>query len=95
MVEQEKCSDVDVWTGIIVPLLKTRTQIEQREIFKDALGIPTKDIDRRQADRVGRIMMKLGWQRLRDRTNGDDRTIYRRPDEATRETKDGMEVMDW
>lgn len=77
-IEQEKRTDVDVWTAIIAPLLKTRSSISQWEIF-EALQIPKKDVDLRHAARVGRIMKKLKWEMKRDRSNGDDRVVFQNP----------------
>lgn len=74
--EQEKRTDVDVWTATISPMLKVRSSIAQDEIFQ-ALEIPKKDRDKRHADRVGRIMRKLGWKYHRDRTDGQDRVLFK------------------
>ena len=85
-VEQEKRTDVDVWTGVIAPAVKARVTITLLEVFKE-LGIPHKDASRLHADRVGRVMKKLGWETFRDRENGNDRLSFRNPnasDEALR-----------
>lgn len=75
-VEQERRGDVDVWAAVIAPLLKTRTSISQLDVLQ-ALDIPKKDADLRHTGRIGRIMMRLGWESVRDRSNGDDRMVYR------------------
>lgn len=77
--EQEKRIDVDVWTSKIVPLLDARKEISQWEIFEN-LGIFTKDASAVHAARVGRIMKRLGWSSYRDRKEGRDRTVYRKPE---------------
>lgn len=77
-VEQEKRTDVDVWTEVIAPLTKGTLVVSQHQVFQ-ALGIPTKDINQIHSARVGRIMKKLGWAMHRDRRDGEDRTVYRRP----------------
>jgi predicted P-loop ATPase len=77
-VEQERRTDVDIWTAVIAPLLQARTSITELEVF-EAIGIPKKDADIRHAARVGRVMKKLGWTRRRDRTNGNDRTVFENP----------------
>lgn len=78
MAEQEKRTDVDVWVDLIAPFLKTRTSVTQLDIFEH-LGIPKKDADYRHAGRVGRIMKKLGWISERDRRDGEDRTVFKKP----------------
>lgn len=77
-VEQEKRTDVDVWTDMIVPLVKDQSTVLQVDIFTH-LGIPRKDADWRHAGRVGRIMKKLGWVVTRDRKAGEDRVMFRKP----------------
>jgi predicted P-loop ATPase len=76
--EQEKRTDVDVWVDLIVPFLVARQSVTQNEIFKE-LGILAKDADYRHATRVGRIMKKLGWTVGRERSRGEDRTVFRNP----------------
>lgn len=90
--EQEKRTDVDVWVDHIAPMLKTRTSVTQWEVFEH-LGIPKKDADQRHAARVGRVMKKLGWVAERDRSDGEDRTVYKscKPDLMTY----ADEKMDW
>jgi predicted P-loop ATPase len=66
-VEQEKRTDVDVWTDLIAPMVRGQTSISQVDIFA-SLGIPKKDADWRHAARVGRIMKKLEWTSVRDRS---------------------------
>lgn len=78
MAEQEKRTDVDVWTAIIAPMLLTRTSITQWEVF-DALHIAKKDAGWQHSARVGRIMKKLRWLASRDRKNGEDRVVYSAP----------------
>lgn len=87
-VEQERRTDVDVWVDIITPALKSRRSIAQGEIFS-LLGIQSRDADWRHAGRVGRIMKKLGWTAGRDRRDGQDRAVFKAPD-------DGQEAFgDW
>jgi predicted P-loop ATPase len=81
-VEQERRTDVDVWLGIIAPFVRASASVSQLEIFRQ-LGIPTKDVDYRHAGRVGRIMKKLGWASARDRSNGEDQTIFIAPQRDT------------
>lgn len=76
--QQEKRTDVDIWTGLIAPAVKDRVTISTLEIFKE-LGIPNKDASRLHAERVGRIMKKLGWETYRDRVDGNDRIAFRNP----------------
>lgn len=91
-VEQEKRTDVDVWTGIVAAMLKTRTSIAQDEIFQ-ALDIPKKDRDIRHGSRVGRIMKKLGWVYHRDRKDGQDRVVFKSMNVLPLETDDSD--MEW
>jgi len=79
--EQEKRTDVDVWVDMIVPMLRTRVNISQTEIFGH-LGIASKDADWRHSHRVGRIMKKLGWTSRRDRTGGEDKVVFDNPEAA-------------
>ncbi len=76
--EQEKRTDVDTWVDIIAPFLKTRLEVSQLELFKE-LSIPPKDQDKRQADRIGRIMKKLGWTARRNVAAGEVRTMFLHP----------------
>lgn len=77
--EQEKRTDIDVWADVISPFLKNKDAVAQTDVLYH-LGIPTKDADIRHAARIGRIMKKLGWSRHRERTNGEDRTMFRSPE---------------
>lgn len=78
-VEQEKRTDVDVWTEVIAEELRGKWRITQADLLK-ALGIPNLHADYRHAGRIGRIMKALGWESERDRSNGNDRVIFRNPD---------------
>lgn len=80
-LEQEKRTDVDVWTDKIGPLIKGQSTIAQIDIFSH-LGIPMKDADYRHAGRVGRIMKKLGWTVGRDRRDNEDRVTFYAPDRS-------------
>ncbi|MBA8904899.1 VapE domain-containing protein [Aminobacter ciceronei] len=88
--EQAKRTDVDVWTDAIADLAKTRTAVYQNEILKD-LGIPLKDANDRHAARIGRVMKKLGWEMVRDRTAGEDRVKFVQPSLIVPE----QETLDW
>lgn len=76
--EQEKRTDIDVWTSIITDMLKTRLSVTQWDVF-EALGLQKKDTDYRHSARVGRIMKKVGWTMHRDRANGEDRIVFKNP----------------
>jgi len=85
-VEQEKRTDVDVWTDKIAHTVKGQSSIAQLDILS-ALGIPMKDADWRHTGRVGRIMKKLGWTVGRDRKNNEDRVTFYAPDRSAGETE--------
>ncbi|MBA7486622.1 hypothetical protein ES707_22183 [subsurface metagenome] len=85
-VEQEKRTDVDVWTDKIAHTVKGQSSIAQLDILS-ALGIPMKDADWRHTGRVGRIMKKLGWTVGRDRKNNEDRVTFYAPDRSGGETE--------
>lgn len=76
--EQDKRIDVDAWTSLIAPALRTRTEIAQWDIF-ELVGLAKKDVDTRHSARVGRIMKRLGWDAVRDRADGEDRIVYQGP----------------
>ena len=76
--EQEKRTDVDAWTDLIAPFVRTRQTVTQVEILKE-IGVPPKDIDYRHSGRVQRIMRKLGWTSYRDRSGGRDETAFANP----------------
>lgn len=91
--EQEKRTEVDVWTAQIAPMIRSRTEITQWEVFEN-LGIAKRDADYRHAARVGRIMRKFGWQSIRDRRGGEDQTMYRDP-RANWATQPGDDAVEW
>ncbi|UPK31797.1 hypothetical protein IVB18_26060 [Bradyrhizobium sp. 186] len=92
-LEQEKRTDVDVWTDKIGPLIKGQSSIAQIDIFSH-LGIPMKDADYRHAGRVGRIMKKLGWTVGRDRRDNEDRVTFYAPDRSSGAT-DKEPALNW
>lgn len=85
--EQEKRTDIDVWTALIAPLLRGEHMLTQWFIF-EKLGIAKKDADHRHAGRVGRIMKKFGWEMARDRQNGEDCVVFRNPKNVAPEPLD-------
>jgi len=93
-IEQEKRTDVDAWMTYVAPLTKGATTITQSEIF-EKLGIARKDVDHRHAGRVGRIMKKLGWSMARERSDNEDKIVFRAPGfTPKREAKDD-DLLEW
>lgn len=73
--QQELRTDVDPWTDAIVQKLRGVTEIFQIDLIK-AVEVPLKDVQKRHTDRIGRIMMRLGWRSIRERTPGGERIRY-------------------
>lgn len=78
VAEQEKRTSVDPLSDRVVPLLDGKHIITRAAIF-DGLGFSTKEINSYSSQRIGRIMLKLGWKEGRDRRGGGDAAAFINP----------------
>ena len=78
-LEQEARQTDDPWESAIVAWLSGRSQASPSEILSGALDRRLHEQDRRDQTRVGIIMQRLGWTRVRRRLNGSPTTLYLPP----------------
>lgn len=79
--QQDERFDVDVWEEMIEKWLvsHTRERVLISEIMEDALGLVAAQMKPPEQKRVGLIMSRLKWSRVRPRVAGKRETGYMRP----------------
>ena len=65
---QDERLEYDSWEEVISPWLKLRNETITSEILENCLGIETGRHGRKEWIRVGTILKRLGWERVRCRT---------------------------
>jgi len=81
IVQQEGRFEVDVWEEIIEQWLITGTtrRVLMSEVMREALKMDPAHMKRPDQMRVGAIMTRLGWRKVRARTDGGRETGYEAP----------------
>ena len=91
--EQDFRFDEDVWTEKIYPYLLDIIRpngVLMSDIFEDALKMDPAHMKPPEQKRVGQIMARLGWRKVRPRTESGSRTTgYVPPDDWKKTKSDG------
>lgn len=74
--EQAERQEDDPWTGAVVRAIADRSDISCTEILEH-LGVPRKDMGRRDTLRVAGILQRLGWSRAGQFSSGERKGLAR------------------
>ena len=78
--EQDARYQADSWEEVIVPWLSEKSEVTTTEILEEALEIERGRHDRGAQTRVGNILRRCGWKKVRIRRGMDLAWVYRPPD---------------
>lgn len=74
--EQEQRRQIDPWEDLILDFAMQKFEVTTLEIMNSCLHIEKSKQSRFDEMRIGKILLKLKWNRTRKRLNGDLRWIY-------------------
>lgn len=79
--QQDERFDSDVWEELVEKWLRSivSDRVLISEIMQEALNLQAAQMKPPEQKRVGQIMARLGWRKVRARVNGERETGYQRP----------------
>jgi hypothetical protein len=72
----------DAWSPITSGWIGVRQSVSIDALLTDAIGMRPENIERKHQMRVGKILRRLGWMRVRTRRNGTLEWVYVRPQDC-------------